>query len=331
MMARGDQTNLFEDARVCFAPMAGYSDAPARLLCFEFGADFAYTEMVSAEGLVRRGEKTICLLERMDGEGPVGVQLFGADAGVLAEAAAIVTGTSPAFIDLNFGCPVKKVIRRNGGAAIMRDLGLMGRICRAVVRSTDLPVTAKIRSGWSPAEENFMEAGRVIQDAGVAAVAIHPRFRTQGFSGVANWEHIARLRAGLSIPVIANGDVQDATDYLAMVQTTGCRIVMIGRGAYGRPWIFKEIKDALDGRISGRVGIGSRIDVLERHLRMEVEWKGERLGTVEMRKHYGWYLKGMPGIKRYRRELTSAGSLEELVRILVELREGFDGTWKKLA
>jgi nifR3 family TIM-barrel protein len=311
--------------------MAGYSDAPARLLCFEFGADFAYTEMVSAEGLVRHGEKTIRLCERMEGEGPVGVQLFGADADVLAEAAAIVAGTSPAFIDINFGCPVKKVVRRNGGASVMRDLDLMGCICRAVVNSTDIPVTAKIRSGWSPAEENFMDAGRVIQDAGIAAVTIHPRFRSQGFSGAANWEHIARLRKELSIPVIANGDVRSAADYLSMVQTTGCRIVMIGRGAYGRPWIFKEIKDALDGGSPGDVGIGERIDILERHLRMEVGWKGERLGTVEMRKHYGWYLKGLPGIKRYRRMLTSAGSLGELERILDELRERTDGTWKKLA
>lgn len=328
---RGSEMNLFTSSRACLAPMAGYSDAPFRLICSEFGADFCVTEMVSADGLARGGEKTRRLLARMEGEAPLGVQLFGSDPSAMAEAASIAEETGPAFIDLNFGCPVKKVIRRNGGAAVMRDLGLMERLCAAVAGAVDIPVTAKIRSGWSRDESNYIEAGRVLEGAGCGSVAIHPRYRSQGFSGEADWSHIARLREALSIPVIANGDVTSVEDYNKIVYETGCTLVMIGRGAFGRPWIFREIADDLDGREPKAVGPGERIGLLERFVRMEVEWKGERLGILEMRKFYRWYVRGHPGMKEYRCRLSTACSMDEVLDILSDLREEIDTRWRKPA
>jgi tRNA-dihydrouridine synthase B len=322
---------LFERSILCLAPMAGYTDAPFRLLCFEFGADFTISGMVNARGLVRSVPKTRRLLRIIDGEGPVGVQLFGSEPEVMARAAAIAMEAGPAFIDLNFGCPVRKVIRRNSGVAVMRDLELMGRICREVVKGVNVPVSAKIRSGWSSCEENYLEAGKVLQDSGISAVTLHPRYRTQGFSGSASWEHIAELKRHISIPVIANGDVRSLEDYREIVQSAECRTVMIGRGAFGRPWIFKEIRDKLGGEESSDPPIKERINILERHARMEVHVKGERLGILEMRKHYRWYLGSLAGIKDYRRCLAGAGTLDEVVGILNDLREVIDKKWKKSA
>ncbi len=309
------------------APLAGWSDAPFRLLCFEYGADFAVTEMVSAEGLIRGGEKTARLIERVPGEGPVGVQLFGSDPAAFAEAAAIVSKTDPAFIDLNFGCPVKKVIRKNGGSAIMRDLDLMGRICEAVVVASSVPVTAKIRSGWSPAEENFIDAGKTAEEAGVAAVTLHPRYRTQLFSGEADWSHLARLREALTIDVVASGDVQGAEDYRKIVEVTGCETVMIGRGAFGRPWVFSEIKAALEGRSWTPPGPEERTGVMIRLARMEEEWKGEKRAVVEMRKQYRWFIRGLPDVKDYRMRLSTAESMADAAEIISELKKDMEKRW----
>ena len=317
----------FSGAVVGLAPLAGWSDAPFRMLCFEYGADFAVTEMVSADGLIRGGEKTLRLIERLPDEGPVGVQLFGSDPGAFAEAARIVSKTCPAFIDLNFGCPVKKVIRRNGGSAIMRDLDLMGRICEAVVLASSVPVTAKIRSGWSPAEENFIDAGRTVEDAGVTAVTLHPRYRTQLFSGEAEWTHLARLRDALSIDVVASGDVRGAGDYRKIVEITGCETVMIGRGAFGRPWVFSEIKATLEGRPWTGPGPEEKVGVMVRLARMEEKWKGEKRAAVEMRKQYRWFLRGLPDVKDYRMRLSTAESIEEAMETIYELIEDMEKRW----
>jgi nifR3 family TIM-barrel protein len=311
----------FRGAAVGLAPLAGWSDPPFRLLCFEYGADFAVTEMVSAEGLIRGGEKTVRLIERLPGEGPVGVQLFGSDPRILAEAASIASGTAPAFIDLNFGCPVKKVIRKNGGASIMRDLDLMGRICEAVVSASACPVTVKIRSGWDRASENFIEAGRTAEGAGIVAVTLHPRYRSQGFAGRADWTHIARLHEELSIDVVASGDVGGADDYMKIVEITGCETVMIGRGAFGRPWVFGEIKAAIDGRPWTGPGLEERTGTMIRLALMEEEWKGERRAVVEMRKQYRWFLRRLPDVKHYRMRLSTAESIAEAAEIISELRE----------
>jgi tRNA-dihydrouridine synthase B len=321
----------FAGTSVGLAPLAGWSDAPFRLLCFEYGADFAVTEMVSADGLIRGGDKTARLIERMPGEGPVGVQLFGSDPAAFAEAAALVSRTGPAFIDLNFGCPVKKVIRRNGGSALMRDLGMMGRICEAAVAASSVPVTAKIRSGWSPAEENYIEAGQTLESAGAAAVTLHPRYRTQLFSGEADWTQLARLREALSIDVVASGDVRGADDYRKIVGITGCETVMIGRGAFGRPWVFSEIKAAVGGLPWTEPGPEEKTGVMIRLARMEQEWKGGKRAVVEMRKQYRWFLRGLPDIKDYRMRLSTAGSLADAEGIIYELRGDMEKKWTETA
>jgi tRNA-dihydrouridine synthase B len=325
---KGD--DILRSARLCLAPLAGYTDAPFRLICSGYGADFAVTEMVSADGLVRRMPKTSMMLRRMEREGPVGVQLFGSDPSVLAEAAAIAEEEAT-FIDLNFGCPVKKVVRRNGGAAVMRDLGLMERICSAVVRAVRVPVTTKIRSGWTRRDENYIDAGRTAEDAGLSAVTLHPRYRAQGFEGEADWTHIARLREALSIPVIANGDVRSVSDYERIVSEAGPGTVMIGRGALGRPWIFAEIKSLLEGSSGIEFGLHELVALIKRHVRIAIDWKGERKALLEMRKHYRWYLRGISGIKKCRTVLSRAESPGDVYAILDSIKGEHTEIWKKPA
>jgi tRNA-dihydrouridine synthase len=265
----------------------------------------------------------------------------------MADAAQVAATCSPAFIDLNFGCPVKKVVRKNGGAGLMRDLSLMGEIASAVVkRVTPLAVTAKIRSGWNRDEENYLEAGNVLQEAGVKAVTLHPRYRTQVFNGEADWYHIARLKEELDIPVIANGDVKNVEGYRKIVDITGCNIVMIGRGAVGRPWIFAEIKEGtkwMSGENKKSHGLISsegnrkiperkapssaleKMDILKRFIRMEVELKGERLAIFQMRKRYRSYIRNYPGMKDYRSRLSHSEKLDDVLAILDEIREEISG------
>ena len=308
--------------------MAGYTSAPFRALCFDEGIDFAYTEMVSADGLVRGGEKTFDLMRTLPQEGPVGIQLFGSDENIFAEAARIAQRENPAFIDINCGCPVRKVVKRNGGVALMRDPEHLFRIASRVVSAVDVPVLAKIRSGWSRTEENFIEAGLALESAGVVAVAIHPRYRDQGFSGKANWEHRARLREALKIEVIANGDVRSVDDFFSLRKMTGVRIVMVGRGALGKPWIFRMIRKAISGKRLNDVSPRERIDYLRRHYRLEIEWKGERRGTLEMRKQWRWYLRSIPGIKDYRARLSTTREASEVFQILDQLEEELERLWK---
>jgi tRNA-dihydrouridine synthase B len=312
--------SLFERSRVCLAPMAGYTDAPFRLLAAESGVDFAFTEMVSADGLVRGGEKTVALMRRLDGEAPLGVQIFGANAETMGRAAVLAEAAGASFIDLNFGCPVRKVVRKNGGAALMRDIPLMQAIAREVVSRVRVPVTAKIRSGWSAAEESFLEAGAALEAIGVAAVTLHPRPRSAGFSGSARWEQIAAMRERLSVPVIANGDIRCAADYRAMVRETGCTLAMIGRGALGNPWIFREIKGEAPSGARGSVAPSELLALIERHLMLEEAFRGEWTAIREMRKFYRWYLRSYDGVKTYRRLLTSAESIAAVREIITDLR-----------
>lgn len=325
-----DADKLFRESVVCLAPLAGYTGAPFRLLCTRFGADFTVTEMVSADGLVRGGEKTRRLLRKLDGEGPLGVQIFGSDPAILADAAAIVQNDA-SFIDLNFGCPVKKVVKKNGGAALMRDLELMERICSGAVAAANVPVTGKIRSGWNEREENFLEAGRAMESSGISAITLHPRYRSQGFSGEARWSHIRELREAVSIPVIANGDVRCVDDYRRIVQEAGPGIVMVGRGALGRPWIFEEIKQSLEGNIGARRGPADLIDLIKEHLALEIEWKGEWTALLEMRKHYRWYLRGLCGIKEFRSALSRAEGRAEVIHLLDTIKKECRETWKRPA
>jgi tRNA-dihydrouridine synthase B len=320
-MGRAIRESLFDGTRACLAPMAGYSDAPFRLVCAELGADFAFTGLVSADGLARNMKKSVALLDRLEGEAPLGVQLFGANPDTLARAAVIAGKSGASFVDLNFGCPVKKVVTKNGGAALMRDLKLMERIARGVVAEAGIPVTAKIRSGWSAGERNYLEAGLMLERCGIAAITLHPRPRSQGFSGQAHWEDIARLRESLSIPLIANGDVKTADDYREIVRVTGCSIVMIWRGAIGNPFIFRDIRAIAEGSAPRGASNAERLDALERHVRLQAAHFGEVVGLKEMRKFYRWYLKSFEGIKKYRGELTGAETRDEVLDIITRIRE----------
>ena len=329
---------MFENHAVMLAPLAGYSDPPFRALCFEFGADYAETEMISSEGLVRGCGRTAKLMDIFKEEGKVGIQLFGSRPSSMAEAARIASASGPAFIDINFGCPVKKVVRKNGGAGLMRDLQLMGKVAEAVVNAVNLPVTAKIRSGWTGEQENYLEAGKLLQSSGIAAVTLHPRYRSQMFRGEADWSHIARLNSELDIPVIANGDINGPGDYRGVVKSTGCRVVMIGRAAMGRPWIFSELKREMNRMKEGGKedsinlpeapvpgSLSEKLKIFEKFVRMEVEYKGERLAVLELRKHYRWFIRGYRGIKEYRARLAESETLEEVLSILQEIREEIDG------
>src|SRR3954468_23090205 len=239
-----------EDIPLYLAPMAGVSESPFRRICRRFGADVVVTEFLSAEGIRRENPATVDKLRFSSDERPIGVQIFGADPDAMGDAARLVTDVfQPDFIDINFGCPVKKVVRRNGGSGCLKDLGLVQDVIRAVSRGTSLPVTVKIRSGWSEEMRDPVTIGLRCQDAGARALALHPRTRTQMYSGAARWEEIALLVNALEIPVIGNGDIKNAEDAARMQKETGCAAVMIGRGAFGQPWIFDQTRALLDGTL----------------------------------------------------------------------------------
>ena len=306
------------------APMAGVSEPPFRRLCRAFGADVVVSEFLSCEGL-RRGAKSV-----HDGayftepERPIGIQLFGADPAAMAEAASLVTQHyGPDFIDINFGCPVKKVVRRNGGSGCLKDLDLVERIIRAARGATHLPVTVKIRSGWDEASRDAVRIARRCQDAGAAALTLHPRTRAQMFEGRARWDEIAAVAAALDIPVIGNGDIHTAADAYAMWRETGCAGIMVARGSFGNPWIFQEVRDLLDGRPARpSPGVAERFAVLLRHVELQRAIQGDdRRTAVEFRKHLNWYVRGIPGAAALRRELQQVESLIAIAGLLHQWQE----------
>lgn len=299
------------------APLAGITDSVFRLLAKEFGAGLVYTEMISAEGLIRGGAKSYRLMEFQQAERPIGVQLFGSRPEALAQAARLVTEKGPDLIDLNFGCPSRKVVGKNGGAALLKDLSLMEGILQAVVAATDLPVTAKIRSGWDGASTVAQDVAVMCEALGISAITLHPRSRQEGFSGRANWGLIRRVKQRVRIPVIGNGDVRTPEDGLRMFQETGCDAIMIGRGALGNLWIFKQIVTLLEeSNPVVRPSLDQRIALCLRHARELVAKKGEFTGLRQMRKHFGWYTRGFPGAARLRATLVRLESLEEVEEVL---------------
>jgi tRNA-dihydrouridine synthase B len=316
------------------APQAGVSESPFRRLCRRFGADVVVSEFVSAEGLRRGSERTHAYLRFADEERPIGVQIFGADPAAMAEAAALVEATyAPDFLDINFGCPVKKVVSRNGGSGCLRDLELVQRIIRAVANAIAIPTTVKVRSGWSEEQRNPVEIGLRCQDAGARVLTLHARSRTQMYAGHANWDEIAAVVEALDIPVIGNGDVWSGTDALRMREHTACAGIMIARGSHGAPWIFTQARAALDGRdVPPAPDVADRFAVVLEHARAAIAFKQEMAGTDqeevamrEFRKHLGWYTKGLPNGRPLREELFQVRSLleaeETLERYLAAARE----------
>jgi nifR3 family TIM-barrel protein len=304
-----------DDIPLYLAPMAGVSESPFRRLCRRFGADVVVTEFLSAEGIRRENAATLDKLRFGADERPIGVQIFGADPAAMGEAARLVTDVfEPEFIDINFGCPVKKVVRRNGGSGCLKDLSLVESVIRSVSSSTHLPVTVKIRSGWSEETRLPVEIALRCQEAGARALALHPRTRTQMYTGSARWEEIASVAAALDIPVIGNGDIKTAEDAVRMQRETGCAAIMIARGSFGQPWIFDQTRALLEGKPKPEApAIQRRFEIALEHAHMAEEYEADPRGAaIEFRKHLGWYVKGVPGSAELRRKLHAVVSLSEV-------------------
>ncbi len=297
------------------APMAGVSESPFRRICRRFGADVVVTEFLSAEGIRRENAATLDKLRFGADERPIGVQIFGGDPVAMGDAAALVTDVfQPEFIDINFGCPVKKVVKRNGGSGCLKDMGLVESVIRSVSAHTHLPVTVKIRSGWNEETRNPVTIGLRCQDAGAKALALHPRTRSQMFTGAARWDEIAAVAAALEIPVLGNGDIKTAEDAVRMQRETGCAGVMIARGSFGQPWIFRETRALLEGKPKPAAPpVEERFAIALEHARMAEEYEADPRGAaIEFRKHLGWYVKGLPGSADLRRKLHAVDSLHEV-------------------
>jgi tRNA-dihydrouridine synthase B len=297
------------------APQAGVSESPFRRLCRGFGADVVVSEFVSAEAIRRGNERTRDYLRFHEAERPIGVQIFGADPGGMAEAAALVEEVyAPDFVDINFGCPVKKVVTRNGGSGCLRDLDLVERIIRAVAAATSLPTTVKIRSGWNDEQRDPVGIALRCEQAGAAVLTLHPRTRTQFYSGRADWVEIGAVVEALEIPVVGNGDITTGADAVRMREETGCAGIMIARGSHGRPWLFRECRAALEGRpVPAEPDVRERFAIVLEHARNAITFGGaEERAMLEFRKHLGWYTKGLPAGKALRQELFQVRSLAEV-------------------
>ncbi len=310
--------------KVLLAPLAGISNLPFRLTARLFGCDLCYSEMISANGLIRESIKTIEYLKTTPADRPLGIQLFGADPAVMSEAAKVVAQHHPDLIDINMGCPVRKVVKTGSGAMLLRDPVLAGRIITAVVRTARIPVTVKIRAGWSASSVNACEMARIAEDSGAAGIIVHGRTADQGFAGHADWDIIARVKKAVQIPVVGNGDIWRPEDALSMLRETGCDAVMVGRGALGNPWLFRGIRNLSSG-ISGNVSpsLAERHEVIKNHWAMETEIYGSRIATRTFRKHLLWYTKGLSGSGRFRETVgkmaDSKAMREELDRYFQSL------------
>jgi len=303
------------------APMAGVSEAPFRQLCRGMGADVVLSEFLSSEAIRRRIKRTLEGADFEACERPIGIQIYGSDPAAMAEATALITEHyRPEFIDINFGCPVKKVVQRNGGSGCLRDLALVDQIIRACVTATHLPVTVKTRSGWNDELRDPVGIALRMQDAGARAFTLHARTRTQMFSGKANWDEIAGVVEALDIPVIGNGDVTSADDVVRMVRHTGCAAVMVGRGAFGNPWLFRDARALLAGESRPPAPTpGERFSVALEHARLALRLQGDsRKTVVEFRKHFGWYTKGLHGASELRGRLFQVESMAEAEMIFGE-------------
>ncbi len=310
------------------APMEDVSDPPFRAVCKDNGADLMYTEFISSEGLIRDAIKSRKKLDIFEYERPVGIQIFGGDEESLSLAAKIVDVTNPDLLDINFGCPVKKVALKGAGAGVLKDVDLMVRLTDAVVKATRLPVTVKTRLGWDDDNRNIEEVAERLQDVGIKALAIHGRTRTQMYKGNADWTLIGKVKNNprIKIPIFGNGDIDSPAKALEYKNRYGVDGIMIGRAAIGYPWIFNEIKHFVQtGEILPPPGIEERVAVARKHLHKSVEWKGPVVGILEMRRHYANYLKGMPNIKEYRSKLVRLNTTEEIDEVLDEIVKIYTG------
>ncbi len=308
--------------RAALAPMAGVADRAFRRLCVEFGAAYVVGEMVSAKGLCYQDEKSRELLALDDGERPAAVQLFGDDPDTLARAAEYAMEFRPDVIDINMGCPAPKIVQNHCGSALMRDPELCRRLVQAVVRAVPVPVTAKIRKGYSQAEVNAVEVAQAVEAGGAAAVTVHGRTREQMYAPPVDWEIIRQVKQAVRIPVIGNGDVTDAKQAAALYEQTGCDLIMVGRGALGAPWIFSEIEAYLShGTLLPAPPVARRMAVLYRQIAAAAGWKGEYRALREARSHAAWYMRGLRGAAEFRRQAGTIETLRDLEQLCARVIE----------
>lgn len=305
---------------VLLAPMAGISNLPYRRIMKVFGASLVFSEMVSANGLIRDGRRTLELVRSCDAEKPLGVQLFGSEAKVLSAAVGHL-GDAGDLIDLNLGCPVNKVVRSGAGSAMLKNPAGVAGLITALRKATSKPLTVKIRSGWDRQSINYLEIGRIAEDCGADAITLHPRTRAEGFSGQADWEKIARLKQAIRIPVIGSGDIFTPDDAMRMFATTNCDGLMIGRGGYGNPWLIENILRRLSGQEEKEPSAAERFMVAERHLRYMEEDIGVKKTLFEMRKHLCWYSRGLIDAAIFRQAVNKTTSLNQLLNLT---RDFFD-------
>lgn len=314
------------DFPLLLAPMEDVSDPPFRAVCKDHGADLMYTEFISSEGLIRDAIKSRQKLDIFDYERPIGIQIFGGDEEAMSLCAKIVEATGPDLLDINFGCPVKKVVCKGAGAGVLKDIDKMVSLTKAVVEAVKIPVTVKTRLGWDHDSINIEEVAERLQDVGIAALSIHGRTRAQMYKGEADWTLIAKVKnnSRIQIPIFGNGDIDSAEKAVAYKNRYGVDGVMIGRAAIGYPWIFNEIKHYLrTGENLATPTVEERITTCRKHLLRALEWKGPTLGILEMRPHYGSYLKGLPHIKEFRTALVHAKNLQEIEEIFLQIQNHY--------
>ena len=315
------------DFPLLLAPMEDVSDPPFRAVCKENGADLMYTEFISADGLIRDAEKSVEKLDIYDYERPIGIQIFGDKIDAMIEAAAIAEAAKPEMVDINYGCPVKKVACKGAGAGILLDLPKMQTMTAEIVKRVSLPVTVKTRLGWDDNTIKIVEVAKRLQDVGIQALTIHGRTRKQMYKGEANWDYIAEVKnhPDIHIPIFGNGDIDTPEKALAYKNKYGVDGLMIGRAAIGYPWIFNEIKHFLvTGRKLEQPNLKSRVKVAKQHLAFSVEWKGEKKGIFEMRRHYTNYFRGLANFKPFRIRLVKADTYQETLSVLDEIVDNFE-------
>lgn len=310
--------NLLLPHNLLLAPLAGITNHVFRLICREQGACLAFTEMVSVNGMVREGSKTLALLASSEQDRPLGVQLFGDNAELLAQAAGMI-GDQAELIDVNMGCPVRKVVGTGAGSALLKDTARIAEIVRSVRKATKLPLTIKIRSGWQCGDDTWLEVGKIAEAEGCDAITLHPRSRNQMFSGQADWSQITRLKQLVTIPVIGSGDLFTPQDCQRMLQETGCDGLMVARGSLGNPWIFRQTRELLAGQPITPITAADRVETALKHLDLFTAEAGEAVALREMKKHLGWYIHGVSQAAALRRQVNTSQSLDELKSVITLL------------
>ncbi|NJB37024.1 tRNA dihydrouridine synthase DusB [Croceivirga sp. JEA036] len=314
------------DFPLLLAPMEDVSDPPFRALCKENGADVVYTEFISSEGLIRDAAKSVMKLDIYEKERPVGIQIFGSELDSMLEAVDIVEKSNPDIIDINFGCPVKKVVCKNAGAGILRDIPLMVKLTEAMVKRTKLPVTVKTRLGWDSNTIKIVEVAERLQDVGIKALSIHGRTRVQMYKGQADWKPIAAVKNNprMHIPIFGNGDVDTPEAAVRMRDDFGLDGAMIGRASIGNPWFFNQVKHYFKtGEHLPSPNMAERVEAARRHLQMSIDWKGEKLGVFETRRHYTNYFKGIPHFKEYRMKMVTSDDASDVFDVFEEVLDKF--------